>query len=209
MIKEKVDSNGLTEAEFLAQYDASVFERPSVTVDVAVFRLKSGRPQLLLIKRGGHPFIGKWALPGGFVESNETVESAAVRELEEETGIKSDSIPLCQLRVFSEPKRDPRTRIITIACTAILPEDTEVKAGDDAVDGAWFDICVTRLNESETKLILSQKNISLTATVEVKNADTPLPCDASYNVIGESEIASDHAAIITCAIDKLSNFLSF
>ncbi|MDD2268556.1 MAG: NUDIX hydrolase [Eubacteriales bacterium] len=209
MIREKVDSKGLTEAEFLAQYDASVFERPSVTVDVAAFRLKSGRPQILLIKRGGHPFIGKWALPGGFVESDETAEAAAVRELEEETGIKSDGIPLCQLRVFSEPKRDPRTRIITIAYTAILPEDTEVKAGDDAADGSWFDIGVMRLNKSETKLILSNNNISLTATVEVKNAATPIPGDASYNVIGDSEIASDHAAIITCAIDKLSNLLSF
>ncbi|MBO7158450.1 MAG: NUDIX hydrolase, partial [Clostridia bacterium] len=78
------DKNGLTEAEFLARYDASKFERPSVTVDIILFRGDS----VLLIRRAGHPSIGKLAFPGGFVDPHETVEEAARRELWEETHVK-------------------------------------------------------------------------------------------------------------------------
>ena len=71
------DKNGLTEAEFLARYDAGKYPRPSVTADVAAFTHTDGRPRVMLVRRGGHPFIGTWALPGGFVEPEETVETAA------------------------------------------------------------------------------------------------------------------------------------
>ena len=112
------DKNGLTEAEFLARYDAGKYPRPSVTADVAAFTHTDGRPRVLLVRRGGHPFIGTWALPGGFVEPEETVETAACRELWEETGI--ENAPVRQIGTYSDPHRDPRTRVITVAFYSCL-----------------------------------------------------------------------------------------
>jgi 8-oxo-dGTP diphosphatase len=108
------------EREFLKKYDASKFERPSVTVDVVVFSVVEGELRTILIKRGQPPFQGHWALPGGFVKMDETLEDAALRELEEETGIKPDDVYLEQLYTFGEPKRDPRTRVITVAYFALV-----------------------------------------------------------------------------------------
>ena len=84
-----VDENGLTEEEFLSQYQPRDYERPSVTVDMLIFAVdKSGEnKRLLLIKRKNHPYLGCWALPGGFVEMKESLREAAARELEEETGV--------------------------------------------------------------------------------------------------------------------------
>ncbi len=82
------DKNGLTEREYLAQYRADKYPRPSVTVDVCIFsRAADGALRTLLIRRGGHPFLGWWALPGGFAQPGERVEEAAARELEEETNL--------------------------------------------------------------------------------------------------------------------------
>lgn len=110
-----VDENGLTEEEFLSQYQPRDYERPSVTVDMLIFAVdKSGEnKRLLLIKRKNHPYLGCWALPGGFVEMKESLREAAARELEEETGVKG--MRLEQLYTFGEVERDPRTRIISVA----------------------------------------------------------------------------------------------
>ena len=89
-MNELRDKKGLTEAEFLAAYDPSKWERPSVTVDMFCY-CRENR-SLLMVKRGGHPFIGKWALPGGFLEPDETAEQAVRRELAEETGVNADAI---------------------------------------------------------------------------------------------------------------------
>ena len=83
------DQNGMTETEFLRQYDPDRYEKPAVTVDMLIFTVNPERDyslELLMIERGGHPYLGKWALPGGFVEMNESLEEAAARELKEETG---------------------------------------------------------------------------------------------------------------------------
>ena len=101
-----VNKQGLTEEQFLSAYDASKFERPSVTVDMLVFTVTDEEKEnyrklpkkvlrLLMIKRGDHPFIGQWALPGGFVNMNESLDEAALRELKEETNI--DNIYMEQL----------------------------------------------------------------------------------------------------------------
>ena len=139
------DKNGLTEKEFLARYDASRFERPSVTVDIVLFRGDS----VLLIRRAGHPSIGKLAFPGGFVDPHETVEEAARRELWEETHVKDI---LCkQLPVQSKPDRDPRTRIITVPFLAcMLDENQEAKADDDASEAKF-------LRLSTRELVFSRK----------------------------------------------------
>ena len=80
------DKNGLTEAEFLANYRPGDYPRPSVAADIVIFTRKEDTVRVLLVRRGGHPCLGQWALPGGFVEPGETVGHAAARELEEETG---------------------------------------------------------------------------------------------------------------------------
>lgn len=85
---ERRDSNGLTEKEFLAKYDPDRYQKPAVTVDMLIFTVNPRKEyslELLMIERGGHPFLGKWAIPGGFVEMEESVDAAAVRELREET----------------------------------------------------------------------------------------------------------------------------
>ncbi|MCD4831820.1 MAG: NUDIX hydrolase [Anaerohalosphaeraceae bacterium] len=111
--------------------------RPMVTVDAIVFKLASSELEVLLIKRGGHPFIGKWAFPGGFVEMGEELEDAAARELAEETSLKN--IKLQQMHTFGTCGRDPRGRNITIAFIGITDEtNAEVHSGDDAAEAKWF-----------------------------------------------------------------------
>ena len=134
---ELLDKNGLTEAEFLAAYRPGDYERPSVTADVAVFREGDAGWELLLIRRGGHPFLGKWALPGGFCEPGETVDAAAARELTEETNLTD--LPLTPVGFFSTPGRDKRAWTMSEGFAAILPsEGPEPMAGDDARETGWF-----------------------------------------------------------------------
>jgi 8-oxo-dGTP diphosphatase len=113
------------------------YERPAVTVDVALLGLRDGVLQTLLIKRGHYPFEGMWALPGGFVDVKEDLEAAALRELQEETGVTGVKIE--QFYTFGDPFRDPRTRIIAVVHYALVRlGDLTVKAGDDASDARWF-----------------------------------------------------------------------
>jgi len=112
--------------------------RPALTTDCVIFGydVKCGL-QLLLIERGGEPYIGKWAFTGGFLKEGETVEEGAVRELFEETAFKTDIIE--QIGCFSDVKRDPRERVITIAFYALVKME-EVHGGDDAKNAKWFRI---------------------------------------------------------------------
>jgi len=113
--------------------------RPMVTVDIVVFAFDSGGWNVLLIKRRYEPFENQWAIPGGFIGIDEELESAAVRELFEETNLTG--VKLKQLRTFGKCGRDPRGRQITIAFTGIADKaTTKVKAGDDAAEARWFDI---------------------------------------------------------------------
>jgi len=115
------------------------YPRPAVTVDAAVFRKTEDQWLILLIRRGKEPFKGMWALPGGFIEMDETLESAIARELEEETGLKG--LELRQLHTFSEVHRDPRHRTISTVFTGIvLPGQGEASAGDDASEVQWFQL---------------------------------------------------------------------
>lgn len=106
-----------------------------LTVDAVVF---NGRGDLLLIERGGEPFAGHWALPGGIVEDNETIEDAVVRELQEETNaIWPEGFYLMLLKVYSAPGRDPRGPTISCAFTAMVTDTVLVKGGDDARKAEW------------------------------------------------------------------------
>ncbi|MCW8891474.1 MAG: NUDIX hydrolase [Sedimenticola sp.] len=113
------------------------YPHPAVTTDIAVFSLHQQQLQLLLIRRGQPPYKGKWALPGGFLEIDEDLESGAKRELKEETG--ASDLYIEQLFTFGRPDRDPRERIISVTYFALAPaEKLSISAGSDATEAAWF-----------------------------------------------------------------------
>jgi 8-oxo-dGTP diphosphatase len=111
-----------------------------VTVDIVLFTLRERRLHVLLIRRLATPFEGSFALPGGFVLENESLDAAAQRELQEETGVVAgaEKVYLEQLYTFGEPGRDPRGRVVTVAYYALVPNSQVLKAGTDAADAAWF-----------------------------------------------------------------------
>ncbi|MER7741999.1 NUDIX domain-containing protein [Streptomyces sp. NPDC096538] len=119
-------------------YDKHAFEPFAVTADLAVFTIRAGALHALLVERGQAPYAGRWALPGGFVRPDESAESAARRELGEETGLTDVSeLHLEQLRTYSEPGRDPRMRVVSVAFAALLPDAPEARGGSDAAQARW------------------------------------------------------------------------
>ena len=113
------------------------YPRPAVTADCVVIT-REAEPKVLLIQRGFNPFKGCWAFPGGFMNMDETTEQCAIRELEEETGLKVDTIH--QIGAYSKVDRDPRGRTITVAYIAIIDSPQEVQGRDDAAKAEWFPI---------------------------------------------------------------------
>ena len=111
------------------------YPHPSVTTDCVIFGFDGTKLNVLLVERGIEPFKGRWAFPGGFLRMEESAEQGALRELREETGLKGAYIK--QFHTFSDPKRDPRERVITIAYYALVKMQ-EVKGGDDAARAEWF-----------------------------------------------------------------------
>ena len=110
-----------------------------VMVDAVVFTYQQEELQVLLIERKNDPFKGKWALPGGFVEDEESLDTAVYRELEEETGIKAHK--LTQFHAFGEPGRDPRGRALSVAYfTRVDKESVQLRAATDAASVQWFGI---------------------------------------------------------------------
>ena len=209
---EKRNANGLTEAEFLAQYKPGDYERPSVTVDMLVLRMKpdlSGM-QILLIKRKDHPFIGQWALPGGFIGMKESAYEAAKRELKEETGL--ENVYMEQLYTMSQPNRDPRMRVIDITYLTLLPFDTHkiAVAGDDASDAKWFDIDITtlfnrpvlRIQNQESNIAIGYGLIKETFINGPVVTTTEVPCKTGSTDIG---LAFDHVQIIHEGLTRLKN----
>ena len=111
------------------------YPRPAVTADCVVIT-REAEPKVLLIQRGGEPFKGCWAFPGGFMNMDETTEECAIRELEEETGLKVTDVH--QIGAYSRVDRDPRGRTITVAYLAVIDQLMEVKGQDDAAKAEWF-----------------------------------------------------------------------
>jgi 8-oxo-dGTP diphosphatase len=117
------------------------YPRPALTVDVAAFRGAPPEREVLLIRRGASPFEGDWALPGGFVDENEPLEHAALRELAEETGLEP-AARLRQVGAYGDPGRDPRGWTVSVLFAVVLGsgEPGVVAGGDDAAEAAWHPV---------------------------------------------------------------------
>ncbi|WP_435923055.1 NUDIX domain-containing protein [Paenibacillus sp. DYY-L-2] len=226
-----LDRDGLTEKEFLERYRAGDYERPSVAADMVIFtvtdaeadsyrKLPEKELRILLIRRGGHPFLGKWALPGGFVRPNETTEQAAARELREETGV--DDVYLEQLYTFSDIGRDPRTWVMSCSYMALINSgQVQLKAGDDAAEAAWFKLTYRLLRETkelledgyvktlEYELKLSSEDEELTAVVARTVTSKSNSTGTAYAIVSNEGLAFDHAKIIACAIERLRGKVNY
>ena len=226
-----LNKQGQTEQQFLQAYDASQFDRPSVTVDMLVFtvsdeeeknyrKLSPKSLNILLVKRGDHPFLGQWALPGGFVSPNESLEEAARRELRTETNL--DNIYLEQLYTWGDVDRDPRTRVISISYMALVnSEALEVIAGDDADEAEWFQLEDKWLRETKTatpdgsiterwiELRLRHEDEELSATIKVTKTVTGRSIRETREIVEANQIAFDHAQIIQYALERLRNKIEY
>ncbi|MEU2622466.1 NUDIX domain-containing protein [Streptomyces sp. NPDC007157] len=154
-------------------YDKHAYEPFAVTVDLAVLTLRAGALHVLLVERGQEPYAGQWALPGGFVLPRESAETAARRELAEETGLSDVSgLHLEQLRTYSEPDRDPRMRVVSVAFTALLPDAPEPRGGGDAAQARWLPYDAARPLAFDHERILADGHDRVGAKLEYSSLAT-------------------------------------
>lgn len=215
------DAAGLDLKTFLEKYNPKLYDTPANTVDNLIFTYveENGKKKIgkiLLIKRGNHPSIGWWALPGGFVEFRENLDDAAARELEEETGLKG--VKGVQLGSYGDYDRDPRTRIITTAYVFAGEEGKlTATAGDDAADAGWFSISVNKAGEAADSTEQIRKEfydlqfecgqVKPTARVLVITDRSCALAKKDYKIVSNNLIAADHAAIILNGYDYVNEHL--
>lgn len=226
-----INEQGLTEKEFLSKYDAGEYERPSVTVDMLVFtvmnemkesyrKLPEKALKILMVKRSNHPFMGYWALPGGFVDMGESLDKAALRELKEETNI--DDIYMEQLYTWGDVDRDPRTRVIGCSYMSLVDSSKlDIMAGDDAEDAAWFRVKCSILDQKKTaigkgcnvqnlvELVLWNDMDELTATIKVDKTFDGKVIRVDRELTESRGIAFDHGKIIEYAVERLRNKIQY
>lgn len=229
--KALINKQGQTEAEFLAQYEAGQYDRPSVTVDMLVFTVMSEMKEsyrklpekalkILMVKRGNHPYMGCWALPGGFVNMDESLDKAALRELREETNI--EDIYMEQLYTWGDVGRDPRTRIIGCSYMSLVDSSRlDIKAGDDAEDAAWFKVKASVVEQKKSatgkgytvqnwvSLVLKNESEELTAIVKVDKVFDGKVVRVGRELMESGGIAFDHAKIIEYAVERLKNKIEY
>lgn len=220
------------EKKFLAGYDLTKYDRPSVAADVVVFsvmkddecedvrRLQEKKLKILLIRRGGFPYKGSWAMPGGFCRKGEDVIDSARRELCEETGIDDAYVKL--VGVYGEPGRDPRGWVISSTYMALMNAGAcSLKAGDDAQDARWFTVELTEVSGTGEEIAKNEVEASYKVQngkryrLVLKNADSDIKLTAvlrktdmsscgrssnSYDIEECEGLAFDHARIITEAV---------
>lgn len=226
-----LNNEGLTEEQFLASYRADKYERPSVTVDMLIFtvtqeekknyrKLPEKVLRVLLIKRKDHPYLGQWALPGGFVKIDEGVDEAAIRELKEETNI--DNIYMEQLYTWGEVHRDPRTRVISCSYMSLVDSTTlDIKARDNADAAEWFTVSCKLYQEQRTvtangymlqriyKLQLSNEKEKLSAMIKVVQTVADKVTKTERSLIETDGLAFDHAKVIEYGIERLRSKIKY
>ena len=187
-----------SEQQYLQNYDPSQYEHPSVTVDILIFTVSDKKLRLLLIRRNAYPYLGKWAIPGGFLRMDESADDAAARRIREEAGV--EQIHLEQLYTFSAVDRDPRTRVISIAYLATVPQGKlHYLAGVGADDAALFEICgVTGQNVDGNP-----------ECAYPSNEEDYLLKGPDGEVISSRDLAFDHGRIIRTAILRMRGKLDY
>ncbi len=193
--------SGKEEAVFLAKYDSSAYEKPSVAADIAIFAVDNWQLKILLIRRGGFPYKGCWALPGGFVDIDEDIIVAAKRELKEETGIEAPYVE--QAAVWGRPGRDPRQRVITVSYIGVVdPLLAHEAAGDDAAEARWFIISQYKKSVGETETLISY---TLVGNMEIE-AQVMYPNDRLQEMsLISGGLAFDHAESIAVSVEILKS----
>lgn len=202
LMDKALDKNGKTEEQFLREYDVTKYFRPSVTVDSLIYSPAPRGGKLLLIKRGGHPYIGHWAFPGGFVDANEPCAAAAKRELMEETGLTD--IPCRQLVTVSTPGRDPRWRNITVVYCARVNGELDAVGGDDASDAKWFDFEVEYEGSAATITFDNGKEKFTSRLEVVRDAFGQIDIDAT-RIVERGKLGFDHAKIVLYLYEAMRN----
>ena len=200
----KKGNNGKSDEElFLSTYDITDYDRPSVTADIAAFTIRKEADEsklaLLLIRRGEHPYMNCWALPGGFLRADETIEECALREIKEETNVVPSAI--MPVGVYSDCNRDPRGRIISHAFTSIVCEDAvRTLGGDDAIDAKWFDVTCEEEKDGMCRLEVANDSAIIVSRLKVKTSTFG---KGSYEIVESGGLAFDHAVIIVEALMTL------
>ena len=220
----------MTEEEFLKNYDANNFFKPSVTVDSIIFtirdvesdnyrKLPEKKLQVLLVKRAEHPYMSKWSLPGTFVRKEERFEEAVQRSLKAKTNMQD--IYLEQLYSWGDPNRDPRDRIISTSYMGLVDsEKFHIKSGGSTQDADWFSITLNTIKEKmtenkhgykkeeEIEILLESKTETIKNKVkvvkELKDGN-----EIIYTKILESNLAFDHAKMLIYAIERLKNKVEY
>jgi 8-oxo-dGTP diphosphatase len=232
-MSELRNKDGLTEEEFLKAYDDSKYKKPSVTVDMLVFTVTDGNepnyrklPQkvlkMLMVKRGNHPYIGQWALPGGFVSVDESLDSAALRELKEEVNI--DNIYMEQLYTWGDVDRDPRSRVISCSYMSLVDcASLNIMAGDDADDAKWFIVKSSVIKQEKTmlpdgyishdwvklELCDDDRDISVSSVIKITGKAKGKTLYVDRQVVESDGIAFDHGKIIQYGIERLRNKIEY
>jgi len=170
------------EAAFLAAYDASAFAKPSVTVDVVLIGIQAGALRALVLRRTDHPDRGTWALPGGFVRVDESLDDAAARVLAEKAGL--ENVYLEQLYTFGRPDRDPRMRIISVAYYALV-------------------------DRARLERIAAGENAQLTTIAVPWDGEAGGPVDLLDDLGDPVEVAFDHRDIVGMAVKRLRGKLNY
>lgn len=210
---EKINEYGETLEQFLKNYDENKYRRPSNTVDMILFTVYEGNLKVLLVKRKNHPFIGDWAMPGGFIEFEEDMEQAVLRELKEETTISKYTY-FRQLYTFGNADRDPRTRIITTVYLSMTPSGNikNTHASDDAKDTRWFNISKKTISSTQkgrkSLLCLDNDQEDIHICYEIKdNAKRNYVESKSKWLEKKSNamLAADHIKAINMAMDVLKS----
>ncbi|MEV7727888.1 NUDIX domain-containing protein [Streptomyces sp. NPDC087917] len=184
-------------------YDPYAFEPFAVTVDLAVLTVRAGALHVLLIRRGQDPYVGAWALPGGFVLPRESAETAARRELAEETGLPAelvDALHLEQLRTYSEPDRDPRMRVVSVAFTALVPDMPEPArdGGGDADRARWVPVGEAAPLAFDHAVILADARERVGAKLEYSCLATAF-CPAEFTL---GELRAVYETVWDTALDR-------